>query len=127
MAIDVNQLVERWNEVVEVARTARPLVASALAATLPIALSSGGAVTIELQEANDAYAQALESGRDEVLAALRSLVPNVSRVIVRSPDAAPITERLTTETVRAERIASLARRDPTLGAAIESLDLELLE
>ncbi len=30
-------------------------------------------------------------------------------------------------TVRAERLASLTRRDPTLGAAIETLDLEILD
>jgi hypothetical protein len=127
ISVDINELVERWEEVVDAARRMRPLVASALAASLPIALSSAGAITVELQEANDAYALALENGRDDVLAALRPVVPHAARLIVRAPAGAPPAERLTTETVRAERVASLSKRDPTLGAAIESLDLELIE
>jgi hypothetical protein len=35
--------------------------------------------------------------------------------------------RLTDEVVRSERLASLRERDPLLGAAIDALDLELLE
>jgi hypothetical protein len=35
--------------------------------------------------------------------------------------------RLTTEAVRAERLAALRARDPVLDAAIEALDLELLD
>jgi len=31
------------------------------------------------------------------------------------------------ETVRGERVASLRKRDPVLGAAIDALDLELLD
>jgi hypothetical protein len=39
----------------------------------------------------------------------------------------PAPERLTTETVKSERMATLTRRDPVLGAAIEALDLDLIE
>jgi hypothetical protein len=35
--------------------------------------------------------------------------------------------RLTPETVRAERLASLRAQDPVLDAAIDALDLELLD
>jgi hypothetical protein len=36
-------------------------------------------------------------------------------------------KRLTAEAVKAEQVASLRRRDPVLGAAIDALDLELLD
>ena len=127
--IDVAAIAERWNQVVEFARAARPLVGAALSAALPIASAASGAVTIELQEANSAYVQALESGRDDVLAAVRLVHPGATRVIVRAPDddsAAP-KERLTAEGIRTERVTALSRRDPVLGAAIEALDLDLLD
>jgi hypothetical protein len=123
----VHLLAERWEEVVDRARVARPLVGTALAAALPVAISASGVVTIELQEANDTHVFALESGRDDVLSALHAVVPNAVRVIVRAPDAPAQVERLTTENVRAERLASLVKRDPTLGAAISELDLDLVD
>ncbi|GLC26268.1 DNA polymerase III subunit gamma/tau [Roseisolibacter agri] len=126
--MDVAVLAERWDQVVDFARAARPLIGSALADALPIAVAASGAVTIELQEANPAYVQALESARDDVLVAVQRAHPGATRVIVRAPEAsgAPA-ERLTTETVRAERMTALSRRDPVLGAAIDALDLDLLE
>jgi DNA polymerase-3 subunit gamma/tau len=126
--IDVSVLAARWHQVVDFARAARPLAGTALAAALPIAAAVSGAVTIELQEANDTYVQALEAGRDDVLAAVQLVYPGATRVVVRAPHgAAAPTERLTTENVRAERITALSRRDPVLGAAIDALDLDLVD
>ena len=72
--------------------------------------------------------QALEAGRDDVLAAVQLVHPGATRVVVRAPQGAgPPTERLTTENVRAERITALSRRDPVLGAAIDALDLDLVD
>ena len=115
---------------VAAARAARPLVGSALAATRPVAVSAAGAVTVELVDPNPAFAQALESAHGDVLAAVRRAHPAAVRVLVRSPaGAAPGApqQRLTAEGIRAERLASLARRDPVLGAAIAALDLDLLD
>jgi DNA polymerase-3 subunit gamma/tau len=126
--IDVSVLAAGWHQVVDFARAARPLAGTALAAALPIAAAVSGAVTIELQEANDTYVQALEAGRDDVLAAVQLVYPGATRVVVRAPQgAAAPTERLTTENVRAERITALSRRDPVLGAAIDALDLDLVD
>jgi DNA polymerase-3 subunit gamma/tau len=129
-AIDPQALAARWDDVVAAARAARPLVGSALAATRPVAVSAAGAVTVELVEPNPAFAQALESAHGDVLAAVRRAHPAAVRVLVRSPaGAAPGApqQRLTAEGIRAERLASLARRDPVLGAAIAALDLDLLD
>ncbi|MGZ8411541.1 MAG: DNA polymerase III subunit gamma/tau, partial [Gemmatirosa sp.] len=125
--IDVSVLAERWEQVVDFARAARPLIGSALADALPIAVAATGAVTIELQAANAAYVQALEMSHADVLAAVQRAHPGATRVIVRAPEASSApAERLTTETVRAERMTALSRRDPVLGAAIDALDLDLL-
>jgi len=123
-------LAARWSEAVAGARAARPLVGTALAAALPVAVSAAGAVTVELQESNPAFVQALEAAHDAVLAAVRRVYPGATRVLVRA--AAPgradgPQQRLTAEGIRAERLASLARRDPVLGAAIAALDLDLLD
>ena len=129
---DVGALAGRWQAVVDAARGVRPLVASALAATRPVALSAAGVVTVELLEPNDAYAQALTVAHDDVLGAVRRVHPTAARVVLRD-GGAPLArggaapQRLTAEGVRAERLASLAQRDHVLGAAIEALDLELLE
>jgi hypothetical protein len=122
------QLAARWDHVVDFARAARPLVGSALASARPLSADAGGLVIIELQESNDTLAQTLEMARDDVLAAVRIALPGAARVIVRAPAvAAPPPERLTAEGIRADRLASLSRRDPVLGAAIEHLDLDLLD
>jgi hypothetical protein len=116
--------------VVAHARAARPLVGSALGVTLPVAVAGSGAVTVELQEANDAFQQALEAGREEVLAAVQQVFPGATRVLVRAPEVAGAprpAERLTAEGIRADRVAALQKRDPVLGAAIEALDLDLLD
>jgi hypothetical protein len=129
-AVDLAAVAAHWDEVVDAARAARPLVGSALAATRLVAVDPSGVVTVELVEPNDAFAQALEMGRDSVLAAVRRAHPGAARVLVRSPaGAAPGApqQRLTAEGIRAERLASLARRDPVLGAAIAALDLDLLD
>ena len=129
---DVGALAERWHAVVDAARAVRPFVASALAAARPVGLSAAGVVTVELHEANDAYSQAITAAHDDVLGAVRRVHSTAVRVVLRAgaapsqgPGLAP--QRLTAEGVRAERLATLARRDLVLGAAIEALDLELLE
>jgi len=50
--------------------------------------------------------------------------------VIAKPEGASVTgapRRVTEEEIRAQRIASLRKRDPVLGAAIDALDLELLD
>ena len=128
--VDLNRLVERWDDVVAHARLAgRTMLATALEQALPSAVSARGEVTLQLDELNDYIQRALDTGRKDILAAVRALMPGVSGVTIRVPNAgsgAP-RGRLTEETVRTERTAMLRKRDPVLGAAIDALDLELLD
>jgi hypothetical protein len=59
---------------------------------------------------------------------LREWFPGVTRVTVRaaaSSGAPPV--RLTDQMVRSERLSTLRRRDPVLDAAIDALDLDLID
>jgi DNA polymerase-3 subunit gamma/tau len=127
-ALDLNRLAEHWDEVVEQVRAGgRGMVASALNEATPNAVTAGGIVTIGVS--SDALAEAIQSGADAVLAALRVVFDGVEKVAVKSmSDAqAAVRPRLTAENVIADRVATLRKRDPQLNAAIEALDLRLIE
>ena len=93
----------------------------------PSAVTAGGLLTLECDDPGD-Y-PVLTDGLPQVTEALRDVLPAISRVQVKPPADGVQTSRarLTTEGVKEERVASLARQHPVLGAAVEALDLELLE
>jgi hypothetical protein len=126
---DLNQIVERWDDLIAGVRAAgKSVAATALGHASPTTVNARGDVTIALDEANPIYEQAIESTKTDVANTLRTWFPGVQRVLVRAPDspAAPPT-RLTDEMVRAERIATLRKKDPVLDAAIDALDLDLAD
>jgi DNA polymerase-3 subunit gamma/tau len=126
---DLNQIVERWDDLIAGLRAAgKSVAATALGHASPAAVNARGDVTIALDEANPIYAQAIESTKTDVANTLRGWFPGVQRVVVRAPEspAAP-PARLTDEMVRAERIAALRKKDPVLDAAIDALDLDIAD
>jgi DNA polymerase-3 subunit gamma/tau len=126
---DVNHLAERWDELVAAMRaTGNSLAATALGHAAPVAVNGKGEVTVALDEANPIYEQALGKDEKDVTRALRVLFPGVQRVIIRAAagSSAPPT-RLTDEMVRAERLATMRRKDPVLDRAIDALDLDLAD
>ena len=129
-ALDLNKLTGRWDALVDRMRVGgKPMLATALEHSSPIAVTASGLVTIELDEANDIYAHSIGSARAEIVAALREWFAGVERVELRRDEQAPSAppKRLTEEMVRAERIAALKKRDPVLSAAIDALDLEVAD
>jgi DNA polymerase-3 subunit gamma/tau len=125
---------ERWGDVAEaVRRSGRGMLAEALQRLVPLAVTPDGAVRVGYDPANEPFATAAESGRADVLAACRSLLPGVTAFTVerragagRPDESADALRRLTTEDVQQQRRDRLARKDPLLDAAISALDLELL-
>jgi len=106
----------------------RPTLAGALRHASPVAVTAQGEVAVQLDEANDFYEQALEAGRPDLLAQLRGWFAGVQRVTIRRAEGvAGPARRLTTEEVRLEQLAALRRKDPVLGAAIDALDLDVVE
>jgi len=130
-AIDANALTERWDDVVNQVRAqGRNLLATALSETTPIAVSASGAVTLQLDAPDEIKSQALDSGRSDILEAIRAFFTGAERVNIRAnasgkPAAAP--QRITDESVRADRVTALRKKDPILGAAVDALDLDLVE
>jgi hypothetical protein len=125
----LSKVTGRWDELVERLRGGKPMLASALEHASPVAVTATGVLTIELDESNDIFAHAITTGRPEIAVALGEWFSGVDRIELRRDEdaAAAPPRRLTDEMVRAERIASLKKRDPILRAAIEALDLDVVD
>jgi hypothetical protein len=126
-----SSLAERWDDIIAATREVRPFLASALEKAEPTAVNARGEVTLTLEPPDEIAEQAIVAGADEVTKAIGLYFDGITRVRLATrrdtaePAGAP--RRYTAEEVRAERIAILRRRDPTLAAAIDALDLELIE
>ena len=128
--LELAKIVGRWDDLVERMRTnGKPMLATALVHSSAVAVTADGVVAIELDEPNDIYAHALNTARADIVAALAEWFDGITRADLKRQDAAPAAppKRLTDEMVRAERIASLKRRDPVLSAAIDALDLDVAD
>jgi DNA polymerase-3 subunit gamma/tau len=125
----VAELTGRWDEFVERLRASKPMLASAVAHAGPASIAANGLVVLELDEPNDIFAHAIHSARAELATMLREWFPALERVELRRDDQAPAAppKRLTDEMIRADRIASLRKRDPVLSAAIDALDLDVTD
>lgn len=104
------------------------MLAAALAHAIPSAVTASGDVTLILEEANDIHARALTEKKREVAALLAERFDGVGAVTFRqnTPTSAR-PARVTDEMIRTERLAALRKRDPVLGAAIDALDLDVVE
>jgi DNA polymerase III subunit gamma/tau len=133
VALELNTLCERWGEVIDGVRSVgRPMLVSALEHALPVAVSGQGTITVQLEQPNEIFEKTIESSAADVLAAVSVAFDGASKLTVRrveqtaaAPADAP--KRLTEDQARRERAQMLRKKDPALDAAIEELDLELLD
>ena len=131
--LELNTLCERWGDVVtRVRSTGRPMLVTALEHALPTAVTSQGAITLQLEPPNEIFEKAIESGAADVLTAVSTMFDGATRLMIRRQEpavapAAPGPKRLTEDQMRREREEMLRRKDPALDAAIQELDLELLD
>ncbi|HEY2378525.1 MAG TPA: DNA polymerase III subunit gamma/tau [Gemmatimonadaceae bacterium] len=128
--LDVARLAGGWDEIVAWLRSdGKRMLASALQHALPITVTASGDVTIELDASHEYLAAAVESGRADIVAAVRQRFPDARAVRLRQDPqrAAVAPARVTDEMVRSDRLNALRRRDPTLGAAIDALDLDVID
>jgi len=127
-AADLNAIAGIWDDMIAGIRRERPFIATLLEQALPVGASAQGVVTVQVEVG--AVLDGLQARAEEVREAMGRWIRGLQRVAVRATgeSAAPTpTERMTVETVRTETVASLRRRDPVLGAAIDALDLDLVE
>ena len=127
---ELARITGRWDDLVARVRgDGKRVLASALGHALPVAVTGGGDLTIELDEPNDFFAQAIEAARTEILGLLRQWFPDARAIRLRqnAERAAAAPARVTDEMVRSDRLNSLKKRDPILGAAIDALDLDVVD
>jgi hypothetical protein len=131
--LTLDRLRALWPRIVDDARTKSPILGALLQVT-EVADVDAGAVTIRLLDTNPVHAEGLERQRE----ALSQLVARYFTGPVRIRQegvggggsrerSAPRPTRLTEEGARAERLKTLRAQDPSLSAAVDALDLELLE
>jgi DNA polymerase III subunit gamma/tau len=124
----INVVAERWDDVVAGLGSTRMLLAPFLEQATPSAISGAGVLTVRADD--EAAADALEMAKADMLAVVKTLFPSIERINITRPDGPSVSgshRRVTEEEIREQRITSLRKRDPVLGAAIDALDLELLD
>ena len=128
----VDRLRSLWPSIVSRARVSSPMVASLLAdatvqavegSTVTLAARSGG-TNEGLAHKKDGIAKLLA---DWVDGAVKVNVVGGASSVANKDAPAPRPVRLNEKTANAERLKVLRAKDPTLGNAVDALDLELME
>jgi DNA polymerase III subunit gamma/tau len=132
--VSLDAVKARWGAVADAVRAAgRGMLAESVRRVRPTALDASGLLTLTHDPGDDTFSTAVDNGRDAVLAALAELVGPVRALKLESEgpgfEAAPASrgKRITAQDVKSETIERLAQRDPLLAAAVDALDLELLD
>src|SRR6201988_2469379 len=116
-----------WPSIVADARAKTPLLGSLLAETEVVAVEGR---TVSIRPGHAVHAEGLERQRETIAQSLGRFVSEAPRVRVIAGGSSvptPPPGRLTAQGATAERLKSLRAKDPTLSAAVDALDLELLE
>ena len=130
-ALSLERLRSLWPEIVAHARATSPMLGTLLGETAVVAVERG-VVAVRVLDANTGHVTGIDHKRDALAKLVGEYVSEPVRIRVEGAARADTgrTERparLTTETANAERLKLLRGKDQTLGAAIDALDLELLE
>jgi DNA polymerase III subunit gamma/tau len=130
--LTATRLQSLWPAIVERARASSPMLGTMLADAQVVA-AAGDTVTL----AAAGHGEGLAHKKDAIGKLIGEWVEGAVKVVVGEGGrgkgdgaaAAPAVraERLTEETANLERLKVLRAKDPTLGAAVDALDLELLE
>jgi DNA polymerase III subunit gamma/tau len=119
-----------WPRIIEDARAKSPLLGALLQQT-EVASVEGGTVAIQLLDTNPVHAEGIDRQRDAVAQLLGRHVSGPVRVrlgrATSTEPARPRPPRMTEDAARAERLTLLRAKHPSLNAAVDALDLELLE
>jgi len=131
--LTLDRLRALWPRIVDDARTKSPMLGALLQVT-EVAGVDAGAVTIRLLDTNAVHAEGLERQREALSQLVARYLTGPVRIKLEGAEggrgrerSAPRPTRLTEEGARAERLKTLRAQDPSLNAAVDALDLELLE
>lgn len=126
-ALEINRLVEHWEAIVDgIVRDGRALLGAALGHATPTAVTAAGVVTLTVDVA--AQAELIEQQEAAILASIRKRFDNVARLKVQAaPSEITAPRRLNETAVKADRMQMLRKQSKLLDAAVDALDLELLD
>jgi DNA polymerase-3 subunit gamma/tau len=129
-AAAVTDLPAFWETVVAAVRQRSRFLGEAAAAVRPVTFEAP-VLTVELEDSGGLFARPLaeQAGAIEEMASALAGAP--VRLRVTSPAEAAATpspaRRMTSESIRADRLKGLRSRDPALDRAADELDLEIVE
>lgn len=129
LALDINRVAEHWDAIVDSVNSEHRalLLSSTLAHATPTAVTAAGSVTLTVE--SESHAEIIAGGEAVILGALRRRFEGVHKVVVRTvtPEGDRVPRRLNETAVKADRMATLRKQSPLLNAAVDALDLELID
>src|SRR5438445_3251232 len=128
-ALTVERLRGLWSRIVEDARAKSPMLGALLERAEVVSVDGIG-VSIRPLDTNPVHAEGLERQREALALLVGRYVTEPVRIKLQgagSGERSARPGRLTEEGARAERLKALRAKDPGLSAAVDALDLELLE
>lgn len=84
-------------------------------------------MVIQQKEPNPFHAEVIEEKHAEILAILRESFTGVARISVSTTGQGDAPKRLTDAMIRSQRLDKLRQQNPILGAAIDVLDLDVVD
>ncbi|MBK6458149.1 MAG: hypothetical protein IPF87_19015 [Gemmatimonadetes bacterium] len=93
---------------------------------IPTAVTSSGVVSLQIEDMG-AF-ESLAAKAKELSTAMSQHIAGLTRVQLLPPDSAKDNSprRMTAESIKSETLVALRKRDPVLAAAIDELDLDLI-
>jgi DNA polymerase III subunit gamma/tau len=126
-ASDLNAVAGIWDDMVAAVRRDRPFIATLLEQSLPVSTNANGMLVLQVEAPS--VQEGLAAKMTETIAVMNGWLAGLQKLTVRMAGdsvAAGPAPRMTVETVRSETLAALRKRDPVLNAAIDALDLDLV-
>ena len=115
-----------WPDVIGRSATTGPMLPALLAGS-DVAAIEGNTVVVRLAPASAGHAEGLERKRDVLARLVGDYVTEPVRVRVGVTADTSRAARMTPTEAQSERMKALRAKDPALNAAVDALDLELLE
>jgi hypothetical protein len=128
--LSLDRLRALWPDVVARAHAASPMIGTLLAETQVSGVDGSTVTLVSLGNV-----EGLEHKRDAIAKLVAEYVSGPVKVIIAAAGESATAKqpsgsrpaRLTEETANAERLKVLRAKDPSLGAAVDALDLEIVE
>jgi DNA polymerase III subunit gamma/tau len=135
--LTLDRLRSLWPAIIAHARAGSPLFGTLVAGT-EVAAVERGMVTLRVLDQAAGHTEGLEHKRDALAKLVGEYVSETVRIRIEGRGTGdegqgtgapppPRPERLTEKSANAERLKVLRTKDPTLNAAVDALDLELME